>query len=195
VPGPRVGNTPGEYTVERCAPDDLLALRQSVLRPHQSLEEVRFPHDKDANAAHFCVRDQEGKVVGAVSVWPEAPPWTTARHTGTAAGGAAGPRLREDPAPRRLGRLVSTAEPAAWRLRAMATAPELRGAGLGSSLLLAVINHVAAAGGGLLWCNARLAAVPFYRRGGIEEVGEPWEEPVIGAHIAMQRLVGPVVVA
>jgi GNAT superfamily N-acetyltransferase len=67
----------------------------------------------------------------------------------------------------------------------MATAPEWRGTGVGSALLGAVFDHVAAGGGGLLWCNARLAAVGFYERSGMVTRGDVWEEPVIGPHIAM----------
>jgi GNAT superfamily N-acetyltransferase len=67
----------------------------------------------------------------------------------------------------------------------MATAPEWRGTGVGSALVGAVFDHVAAGGGGLLWCNARLAAVGFYERAGMVTTGDVWEEPVIGPHIAM----------
>lgn len=52
------------------------------------------------------------------------------------------------------------------------------------------MGHVEARGGGLLWCNARLTAVGFYQRGGFETLGEPWEEPLIGPHVAMWKLVG-----
>jgi GNAT superfamily N-acetyltransferase len=76
-----------------------------------------------------------------------------------------------------------------WRLRGMATAPEWRGKGAGTAVLAAVIAHVAAAGGGLLWCNARLGAVAFYERAGLVTRGEQWEEPVIGPHIAMFTMV------
>ncbi len=67
----------------------------------------------------------------------------------------------------------------------MATASDWRGRGAGSAVLAAVFDHVAASGGGLLWCNARLGAVDFYKRAGMATTGEPWEEPVIGPHIAM----------
>jgi GNAT superfamily N-acetyltransferase len=67
----------------------------------------------------------------------------------------------------------------------MATAPDWRGRGAGSAVLAAVFAYVAASGGGLLWCNARLGAVDFYKRAGLTTTGEPWEEPVIGPHIAM----------
>ncbi len=72
-----------------------------------------------------------------------------------------------------------------WHLRGMATAAEWRGRGAGSAVLAAIFAYVAASGGGLLWCNARLGAVKFYQRAGLATTGEPWEEPVIGPHIAM----------
>lgn len=80
---------------------------------------------------------------------------------------------------------------AAWRLRAMATAPAWRGRGVGGAVLRAAIDHIAASGGGLLWCNARLPAVGFYERAGLATFGDTWEEPVIGPHVAMWRLVEP----
>jgi GNAT superfamily N-acetyltransferase len=73
----------------------------------------------------------------------------------------------------------------------MATAPERRSTGIGSALFGAVFGHVAGCGGGLLWCNARLAAVGFYERAGMVTTGDVWEEPVIGPHIAMFVQVPP----
>jgi GNAT superfamily N-acetyltransferase len=75
----------------------------------------------------------------------------------------------------------------AWRLRGMATEPDARSMGVGTAVLTAVIDHVAGAGGGLLWCHARTPAVEFYRRGGLVTRGEAWLDPVIGPHIAMSR--------
>jgi ribosomal protein S18 acetylase RimI-like enzyme len=74
-----------------------------------------------------------------------------------------------------------------WRLRGMATAEEVRGAGFGAAVLAACIEHVAAEGGAELWCNAREAAVGFYRRAGFEIVSEPFDVPGIGAHVVMAR--------
>ncbi len=76
-----------------------------------------------------------------------------------------------------------------WHLRGMATVAEWRGRGAGSAVLAAIFAYVAASGGGLLWCNARLGAVNFYERAGLAPTGEPWEEPVIGLHIAMFAVV------
>ena len=84
-----------------------------------------------------------------------------------------------------------TDEPAAWRLRGMATTESRRRRGVGTALVQAVIDHVGSHGGGLLWCNARTPAVPFYERAGFVTRGEPWVDPVIGPHVAMEVRVDP----
>jgi GNAT superfamily N-acetyltransferase len=148
-----------EFLVERVDPEDTLALRQQVLRPHQTFEELRLAGDPHPDAGHFAVRIRDGEVVGTAVVWPERPPWPSDESV------------------------------RAWRLRGMATAEGWRGRGVGSSVLAAVLDHVAARGGGLLWCNARVPAVAFYERAGFRTRGEQWDEPAIGLHIAMTRSV------
>jgi predicted GNAT family N-acyltransferase len=61
---------------------------------------------------------------------------------------------------------------AAWRLRGMAVAEPVRGSGVGSALLAEVVEVVRRHDGGLLWCNARSAALPFYLAHGFTVVGE-----------------------
>jgi predicted GNAT family N-acyltransferase len=78
-----------------------------------------------------------------------------------------------------------------WRLRGMATAEGRRSQGIGAAIVAACIDHVGGNGGGLLWCNARVPAVEFYRRAGFETRGEAWVDPDIGPHIAMFRQVAP----
>jgi GNAT superfamily N-acetyltransferase len=145
--------------VASCGADEVIALRQAVLRPHQRPDEVRFPDDDGPATAHFCARDDDGQVVGVVSLMKQCPPWQTGLD--------------------------------AWQLRGMATASEWRGMGVGRALVGAVFDHVAAGGGGLLWCNARLAAVGFYERAGMVTTGDIWQEPVIGPHIVMFIRVPP----
>jgi GNAT superfamily N-acetyltransferase len=140
-----------------------------VLRPHQRRDEVRFPDDEGPSTAHFCARDDNDDVVGDDVVGDDV--------VGVVSVMRQGPPWRPDLD--------------AWRLRGMATAPARRGTGVGSALFDAVFDHVAAAGGGLLWCNARLAAVGFYERAGMVTTGDVWEEPVIGPHIAMFVQVPP----
>jgi predicted GNAT family N-acyltransferase len=74
-----------------------------------------------------------------------------------------------------------------WRLRGMATDAGVRGAGFGAVLLAGCVEAVAEAGGTELWCNARMAAVGFYRRGGFEVVSEEFDVPGIGPHVVMTR--------
>ncbi len=69
----------------------------------------------------------------------------------------------------------------------MATTAAVRGSGAGRRLLQACFQHVRAGGGGLLWCNARLVALGFYERMGLEREGELFELPGIGPHYVMCR--------
>ncbi|HEX3621783.1 MAG TPA: GNAT family N-acetyltransferase [Acidimicrobiales bacterium] len=74
-----------------------------------------------------------------------------------------------------------------WRLRGMATDPDVRGAGFGAALLGASLEHVASSGGTELWCNARMSAVGFYRGAGFEVLGDEFDVPGIGPHVVMAR--------
>jgi predicted GNAT family N-acyltransferase len=75
-----------------------------------------------------------------------------------------------------------------WRLRGMASAPEFRGTGAGSAVLLASIAYAAAISPAGLWCNARLAASDFYSHHGFVRVGEIFDIEGIGPHYLMTRL-------
>ena len=72
-----------------------------------------------------------------------------------------------------------------WRLRGMATDPDVRGAGYGAALLAGCVEHVIGAGGSEVWCNARMTAVGFYRRAGFEVASEEFDVPGIGPHVVM----------
>jgi GNAT superfamily N-acetyltransferase len=74
-----------------------------------------------------------------------------------------------------------------WQLRGMATLPEVRGLGLGRALLQACETAAREAGGALLWCNARIAAAPFYSRHGWEIIGSEFDIPTVGPHYRMMR--------
>lgn len=74
---------------------------------------------------------------------------------------------------------------AAWRLRGMATLPANRGEGHGRALLEACFAHIRSHGGELLWCNARVVALGFYRHLGFATQGEPFEIEPIGPHYVM----------
>jgi predicted GNAT family N-acyltransferase len=75
-----------------------------------------------------------------------------------------------------------------WHLRQMATDPEHRGRGYGAEVLAAVISHVAGHGGGVVWCDARETAVPFYSRQGFHADGGIFIEHGL-PHMRMWRTV------
>lgn len=154
--------------VEEVPAEATYALRHAVLRPHLPLDGVALAGDDDPETHTFAALDQVSReVVSTASVRPA--------HC-----------------PEQLIAVLDASSRALpqWRLRGMATKDHLRGLGLGREVLDAVLDHVGAKGGGLLWCNARIGAVAFYERAGLVSVGEPWVEPEIGPHIVMWRLVG-----
>jgi len=74
-----------------------------------------------------------------------------------------------------------------YRLRGMATHPEVRGQGVGAALLAEALRRMAEAGGERVWCNARTSAAGFYDRYGFARLGPEFELPGIGPHVLMER--------
>ena len=149
--------TDGTPYVERVPVSDTYPLRALVLRSGAPPEAARFAGDDHPDLAAFAVRHGADGVIGCVTVVPEPCP----------------------DFPDRADRV--------WRIRGMATSAEWRGRGLGTALLAAVLDHVGAAGGGLVWCNARTPARTLYERAGFEQLGEEWVDPEIGPHVRMWR--------
>jgi GNAT superfamily N-acetyltransferase len=114
-------------------------LRQAVLRPGQGEERSAYPADDAPDTAHVAARVRNGTSVGSPS-----------GQIGEVM--AVGTVLREAP-PWEPGRANS------WRVRGMATRLDARRRGLGGLVLAALLDHVAAHGGRLVWCNARVPAV------------------------------------
>ena len=75
--------------------------------------------------------------------------------------------------------------PRALQLRGMATSPDVRGMGFGRALARACMAFTRENGVELLWCNARVGAVGFYRKLGFEIVGTEFEIPDVGPHFRM----------
>ena len=76
---------------------------------------------------------------------------------------------------------------APWQLRGMATDPTVRGAGVGRALVEEGRSRVAARGGDLIWCDARVPVIGFYERMGFTVVSEPFDKPGIGPHVGMLK--------
>lgn len=79
-----------------------------------------------------------------------------------------------------------------WQLRGMATDPAARAGGVGRALTVEGLRRVAARGGDLVWCHARVPAAGFYQRMGFTVVTEPYDKPGIGPHVGMLRELRPV---
>lgn len=146
------------------------ALRQAVLRPHQPIAEMAWEEDGEPAATTFGALDSDGAVVGVVTVYLKPAPFDPDE-----AGVRSGAGSKET----------------TWRLRGMAVRPDLQGHGIGSSLVAAVIDHVAERGCDLIWCNARHSAISFYEKAGFAGFGEEFVLPTIGPHIVMWRLIEP----
>jgi GNAT superfamily N-acetyltransferase len=72
-----------------------------------------------------------------------------------------------------------------WRVRGMATRPDLRGCGLGMGVLRELEAAARQAGAARLWCNARTPAAGFYERAGWRVEGKEFEIAGIGSHLLM----------
>jgi len=151
------GAQPASIHVEFVQPLVLHALRRQVLRPGQPWSSVAHDYDSRPDTFHVAAFGLRGEVAGCASFHPDA-------------------------APHRPGSSASHT----WRLRAMATLPEVRGQGYGAAALRYGIAEVRHRGGTILWCNARSGAVGFYERLGFETVGDEFEIVPIGPHFVME---------
>ena len=76
----------------------------------------------------------------------------------------------------------------AYRLRGMATHPNFRRKGLGKNLMQSAFTYLLQQQADLLWCKARLAAIPFYISLGFQIIGEQYDIKEIGPHYTMYKL-------
>lgn len=151
----------GTLTIASVEPWRTYELRQAVLRPHQSREEMASLDSTHPEAAVVAaVVEATGEVVSTAAVFPEQ-------------------------APEALAPLL--ADGAHWRLRGMATREDLRGSGVGAAVLSVALSHVSRHGGVAVWCNARVGARSFYERAGFATFGAQWVDPLIGPHVVMWR--------
>lgn len=74
-----------------------------------------------------------------------------------------------------------------YRLRAMATAPEVRGWGVGARIIEEAEKELKQKAIKLLWCDARLIATGFYEKQNFKMKGEVYQVPKIGPHKLMYK--------
>ena len=77
-----------------------------------------------------------------------------------------------------------------WRIRGMAVLEAHQGKAIGSQLLEACVNHAIANKADVVWCNARINAVAFYKKQGFKIIGDEFDIPEIGPHFLMAKNLG-----
>jgi ribosomal protein S18 acetylase RimI-like enzyme len=75
-----------------------------------------------------------------------------------------------------------------YRLRAMAVREGYRGQGFGDAIVEVGLKYLIELGVEVVWCDARVAALNFYRRLQFEEFEEEYEIPIIGLHRFMWKV-------
>lgn len=75
-----------------------------------------------------------------------------------------------------------------YRLRAMATDPNFRRLHAGDSLITFALEELRNRNIEVLWCDARLVAVPFYEHLGFQKSADTYEVPLIGPHHFMWKM-------
>lgn len=74
-----------------------------------------------------------------------------------------------------------------YRLRAMATSPEVRGENFGKQVIDFALVELKNREVELLWCDAREVAIGFYEKMGFKTLGDFYEVPIIGKHKLMYK--------
>jgi GNAT superfamily N-acetyltransferase len=74
-----------------------------------------------------------------------------------------------------------------YRLRAMATDSDYRRLHAGELLLSFACHELHKRGVPVIWCDARLVAVPFYESNGFSKFSDLYEVPLIGPHHFMWK--------
>jgi predicted GNAT family N-acyltransferase len=72
-----------------------------------------------------------------------------------------------------------------YQLRGMGSAIGFQGKGYGKELLAEAEKILKDRGADLLWCNARVVALEFYRKLGYKSIGDVFEVDQVGPHFVM----------
>jgi len=75
-----------------------------------------------------------------------------------------------------------------YQLRGMATLKEFQGFGAGKLMMEKAFSILKELNCDCLWCNARISAVPFYEKLGMETFGKLFEINFVGQHYVMVKL-------
>ncbi|MBO6513126.1 MAG: GNAT family N-acetyltransferase [Phycisphaerales bacterium] len=142
-----------DWKVSLIPSTDTYSLRQRVLRPNLTIDEVAMDHDDAPDSFHVGAVDEHERVIAIMTVMRDFVPETD-RH--------------------------------AWRIRGMASDPDVRGSGCGGAVLRFGLEHAWDLNQELpVWCNARRVAYGFYERYGFRFASDEFDIPGIGPHKVM----------
>ena len=79
-------------------------------------------------------------------------------------------------------------EPNQYRLRGMGVLKDYQGFNFGKLLVKKAESLVKQKGAKLLWFDARLIAVGFYKKLGFVKIGEQFDIPKVGPHYVMYKV-------
>jgi ribosomal protein S18 acetylase RimI-like enzyme len=148
-------------------PEEIQQLRNEVLWPHKTFEQCVLETDHLPSTFHFGVQ-ANGITVACVTLQRE----STDKLKHDSSKDVSQDALQEKQ----------------YRLRAMAVREGYRGQGFGDAIVDAGLNHLRELGVEVVWCDARVAALNFYRRLQFEELEEEYEIPIIGLHRFMWKV-------
>lgn len=74
-----------------------------------------------------------------------------------------------------------------YQLRGMAVEPLMQGKGVGKAIVEKTLVFLEERKCAIVWCNARLKAVDFYKKMGFLVVGEKFMIPKVGLHYLMYK--------
>ena len=148
-------------------PEEIQQLRNEVLWPHKTFENCILETDRLSTTFHFGIQE-DGLTVATVTFQKE--------HTD---------KLKQDST---KGVSQGALQEKEYRLRAMAVREGYRGQGFGEAIVEAGLNHLRELGVEVVWCDARVAALNFYRRLQFEELEEEYDIPIIGLHRFMWKV-------
>jgi predicted GNAT family N-acyltransferase len=75
----------------------------------------------------------------------------------------------------------------AWRIRGMAVHPKWQRKGLGQALVTAAQERGRASGDNVIWCNARVSALGFYRSAHFSVIGPEFAAEGVPHRVAVWR--------
>lgn len=148
-------------------PEEIQQLRNEVLWPHKTFEQCVLETDHLPSTFHFGAQ-VDGITVACVTLQRESTD-----------------KLKQDSSNDVLQIALQEKQ---YRLRAMAVREGYRGQGFGDAIVEAGLNHLRELGVDVVWCDARVAALNFYRRLHFNELEEEYEIPIIGLHRFMWKV-------